>query len=83
MRHDVGWIIGNTGQELYFGLDYGYVGGQATRYQVGQNLAGAVIGFRGGYGHVSYDAFVGTPLHKPDGFETSKLTSGFNINLAF
>ncbi|RUS67587.1 Hemolysin transporter protein ShlB [Saezia sanguinis] len=82
-RNDVGWIIGNTGQELYFGLDFGCVSGQATRYQVGQNLAGAVIGLRGGYGHVSYDAFVGTPLHKPDGFETSKFTSGFNVNVWF
>lgn len=82
-RNDVGWIIGETGQELYVGLDFGCVGGQATRYQVGQNLAGAVIGLRGGYGHVSYDAFVGTPLHKPDGFETSRFTSGFNLNVVF
>ncbi|CAK7019909.1 ShlB/FhaC/HecB family hemolysin secretion/activation protein [Saezia sanguinis] len=87
-RNDIGWVIPNTSHELYAGIDFGRVSGPATKYQVGQNLTGAVIGLRGGFniknqGYFSYDAFVGTPLHKPGGFETSKFTSGFNLNFSF
>lgn len=87
-RNEVGWVIPNTVYELYTGMDFGRVSGPATRYQVGQNLTGAVLGFRGGfnikgYAYFSYDAFVGMPIHKPGGFETSKYTSGFNLNLSF
>ncbi|WP_339800698.1 ShlB/FhaC/HecB family hemolysin secretion/activation protein [Saezia sanguinis] len=84
LRNDLGWQVFTTGQELYWGLDFGSVAGQATRYQVGQNLTGTVLGLRGSMTkHVRYDVFMGTWLHKPDGFETSKWTSGFNLNVGF
>ncbi|MGL4666382.1 MAG: ShlB/FhaC/HecB family hemolysin secretion/activation protein, partial [Saezia sp.] len=88
IRNDVGWVIPQTNHELYLGLDYGRVSGPATKYQLGQSLGGGVIGLRGSfavtsYGSFSYDGFIGTWLHKPEGFEASKYTAGFNLNLAF
>lgn len=79
-RNELAWRIG--GQELYWGVDYGRVGGYGTRYLAGKQLAGGAIGLRGGFGgHVSYDLFAGLPLYKPDGFHTSGLTGGFSLNL--
>lgn len=88
IRNDFGWVIPNTNHELYTGFDIGHVSGPATKYQIGQNLSGMVLGLRGGfnirdYAYFSYDAFVGMPIHKPDGFVTSKYTAGFNLNLSF
>ena len=88
IRNDIGWVIPTTNHELYTGIDFGHVSGPATQYQIGQNLSGMVIGLRGGfsiinYGYFSYDTFVGMPIHKPDGFPTSKYTAGFNLNLSF
>ena len=83
VRNDLGWALGNSGQELYPGVDYGQVGGRSAAQLIGRRLAGAVIGLRGGYQRVSWDVFVGTPLSKPDGFQTGKTTAGFNLNWSF
>jgi len=50
---------------------------------VGKRLAGAVVGVRGGYKALSYDWSWGTPLKKPDGFETANITSAFTVSLSF
>lgn len=82
LRNDIGWQIFKSGQELYWGLDFGSIAGPSAHYQVGKNLTGTVLGLRGSLmKHMSYDTFVGTWLHKPDGFKTSKFTAGFNLNL--
>lgn len=83
VRNDLGWTVGNTGQELYVGVDYGEVGGQSTRLLIGQHLAGAVIGLRGGYKGMFWDVFVGTPLSKPEGFRTGSTTAGFNVSWSY
>ncbi|MCL2162442.1 MAG: ShlB/FhaC/HecB family hemolysin secretion/activation protein [Betaproteobacteria bacterium] len=83
IRNDVGVALGNSGQELYAGADYGQVGGQSTRYQLGRHLAGAVVGLRGGYKNLYWDAFVGTPLSKPKGFQTSNAAAGFLVSCSF
>jgi len=52
VRNDLGVILGQSGQELYLGLDYGQVGGPSSRLLVGDRLAGAVLGLRAGrHGH--------------------------------
>lgn len=83
LRNEVGLALGSTGQELYTGVDYGEVSGQASEYLIGKRLAGAVVGVRGGYKGVSYDWSVGTPLKKPDGFETANVTSAFTVIWSF
>jgi hemolysin activation/secretion protein len=81
LRNDFGLALGNTGQELYLGLDYGHVGSSAELL-LGTHLAGAVLGLRGGYKGFHYDVFVGTPVSKPDGFEAGR-SLGFNLIYQF
>jgi len=83
LRNDLSALIGNTGQAVYWGLDYGEVGGQSSDLLLGRQLAGIVLGLRGGYKGFSYDVFVGKALKKPKGFETASTTAGFNLNLTF
>ncbi|CAH0267926.1 Filamentous hemagglutinin transporter protein FhaC [Pseudomonas brassicacearum] len=83
LRNEIGLSLGQTGQELYTGIDYGEVSGQSSEFLIGQRLAGAVVGVRGGYKGLSYDWSVGTPLKKPDGFETANVTSAFTVIWSF
>jgi hemolysin activation/secretion protein len=50
-------------------------------------LAGAVIGIRGGipsrFVGVSYDLFAGTPIYIPAGFPTARVTVGFQLTAQF
>ncbi|NIE75376.1 ShlB/FhaC/HecB family hemolysin secretion/activation protein [Pantoea sp. Ap-967] len=83
LSNELGLALGNSGQELYAGVDYGEVGGNSADYLVGRRLAGAVVGVRGAYRNLSYDWSWGTPLKKPDGFETANFTSAFTVALSF
>lgn len=81
-RNDLGLALGG-GQELYIGADVGHVRGPSTEFQPGDRLMGAVAGLRGGTGHVSWDAFVGAPVERPEGFPTAYTTTGFSLGWAF
>ena len=83
VRNDLGWALGQTGQELYLGVDYGEVGGPSSRTLAGIRLSGAVLGLRGGYKGLAYDVFAGKPISKPSGFQTSGSVAGFNVNWSF
>lgn len=83
LRNDIGWAMGQSGAELYAGMDYGHVGGRSTVDLLGRSLAGAVIGVRGQWTKLSYDFFVGAPINKPEGYRTAKVTLGFNLNASF
>ena len=83
VRNDLGIAIGQNGQELYLGVDYGEVSGPSSDTLIGKRLAGAALGLRGSYKNFSYDVFVGKPLKKPDGFETKSTVAGFNVNWSF
>ena len=83
IRNDVGVALGESGQEVYVGIDYGEVGGRSAELLVGTRLAGAVIGVRGAYQGLYYDVFAGRPLSKPQGFETADVTAGFTLSLSF
>lgn len=83
LRNDLGVFLGLSGQELYFGLDHGQVGGPSQRRQAGDRLTGAVAGVRGSVRGLSYDVFAGRPLRKPDGFRTAKSTAGFMLHLSY
>ncbi|UTL90929.1 ShlB/FhaC/HecB family hemolysin secretion/activation protein [Pseudomonas fluorescens] len=83
LSNELGLALGNSGQELYTAVDYGEVGGNSADYLVGRRLAGAVVGVRGAYRNLSYDWSWGTPLKKPDGFDTANFTSAFTVALSF
>ena len=83
IRNDIGLALGASGAELYVGIDYGTVGGYKTRNLLGRQLAGGVLGLRGAAKSLSYDLFVGAPIHKPEGYRTARVTSGFNLNYSF
>lgn len=83
VRNDLGWALGQSGQEFYVGIDYGQVSGPSSETLIGKHLSGAVLGLRGALKSVSYDVFVGKPISKPSGFQTSGSVAGFNINGAF
>lgn len=83
IRNDLALAIGESGQELYVGVDFGTVGGQSAALLVGTHLTGGVLGVRGSYQGFSYDVFAGQPLNKPPGFETADVTAGFRLTLSF
>lgn len=83
IRNDLSAALGSSGQAVYAGLDYGEVGGQSSDLLLGKQLAGAVIGLRGGYRGFGYDVFLGKALHKPRGFKTASTAAGFNLIWSF
>ena len=83
VRNEMSLQVGQTGQEIYTGLDVGHVGGPSSANLIGESLAGAVIGVRGALQGVQYEAFIATPVHKPAGFRTAGKTLGFSLNYSF
>lgn len=83
VRNELGWTIGQSGQELYLALDHGEVGGSSAELLVGRRLTGAALGLRGSYKDFSWDLFAGAPVSKPDGFKTAHHTGGINLTLSF
>ncbi|HGM5490762.1 TPA: ShlB/FhaC/HecB family hemolysin secretion/activation protein [Serratia fonticola] len=82
IRNDINLNLPKLRQQLYVGLDYGKVTGNSNNFTQG-HLAGSVMGVRGGAGAVSYDAFVGVPIAKPDNFVTSPVSLGFTVQWQF
>ncbi|KUZ75716.1 ShlB/FhaC/HecB family hemolysin secretion/activation protein [Burkholderia ubonensis] len=86
-RNELQMSIGQTGQAVYAGLDYGRVWGPQPIALVGTQLAGAVIGVKGSvgtrFGAYAYDLFAGTPVYKPSGFQTARATVGFQVTAQF
>ncbi|MBY4829253.1 ShlB/FhaC/HecB family hemolysin secretion/activation protein [Burkholderia dolosa] len=86
-RNELQAPIGQTGQAVYAGLDYGHVWGPQPVALVGTQLAGAVIGVKGSlsskFAGVGYDLFAGTPVYKPSRFPTIRITIGFQATAQF
>ncbi|MEX3948284.1 ShlB/FhaC/HecB family hemolysin secretion/activation protein [Paraburkholderia sp. EG287B] len=86
-RNELQYALGQTGQALYAGLDYGRLWGPSTAYLAGTQLAGAVIGLKGAvasrFGAYSYDVFAGTPVYAPSGFPAPSVTLGFQVTAQF
>jgi len=78
VRNDLGLALGG-GQEAYFGVDYGHVGGPSVQWQLGHQLSGGVLGVRGGWRGMYWDAFVGAPIEKPANYPTAYTTVGFSM----
>ncbi|WJF89114.1 ShlB/FhaC/HecB family hemolysin secretion/activation protein [Paraburkholderia bonniea] len=86
-RNELQWPIGQTKQALYAGIDYGRVFGPNTVFLAGTQLAGAVIGIKGGlpsrFAALSYDLFIGAPLYKPSGLPASRVSAGMQATAQF
>jgi len=82
-RNELRWLLGDSGQQLYAGVDQGRVGGPSARRLPGRRLAGAVLGLRGGRAAWSYEVFIGVPLHQPEGFRAPSATAGFQLGAGF
>lgn len=78
-RNEISLPVEKGGYEVYWGLDYGQVGGFGSAGLPGRTLAGTVLGIRGGTPQTQYDFFVGSPLHKPAGFKTAHVTFGLQL----
>src|SRR5450830_1844140 len=76
VRNELALALGQSNHEAYAGIDAGQVSGPSAQYLLGERLAGAVIGLRGAFWKVSYDAFIATPLNRPEGFRTAAVTGG-------
>ncbi|WP_345538890.1 ShlB/FhaC/HecB family hemolysin secretion/activation protein, partial [Variovorax defluvii] len=83
IRSDIGWAMGQSGAELYVGMDHGRVSGPSTVALAGRSLTGAVAGVRGQWSRLSYDFFTGAPIRQPEGYRTAGLTLGFNLHAGF
>ena len=84
VRNEVSSIIPRLNTEVYLGLDVGAVYGKSTEALVGKTIAGTALGVRGNYASgLLFDAFVSTPLYKPQGYHTKKFYSGFTVGYRF
>lgn len=79
-RNDLGLALGQSGIEGYVAIDAGAVSGRSAKDLLGQRLVGGVIGLRGAIGSLTYDLFVGSPIHKPKGFASPDGLAGFSLN---
>ena len=84
VRNEVSSVIPRLNTEVYLGLDVGAVYGKSTEALVGKTIAGTALGVRGNYSSgLLFDAFVSTPLYKPQGYHTKKYYSGFTVGYRF
>ncbi|MFJ2990943.1 ShlB/FhaC/HecB family hemolysin secretion/activation protein [Collimonas sp. NPDC087041] len=79
LRNELNLPIANSGQSAYVGLDYGQVYGPSVANLLGNKLAGATVGLRGGLFGLTYDVFSSWALYKPQGFNTAMPAVGFNL----
>jgi hemolysin activation/secretion protein len=83
LRNELNLPIANTGQSAYVGLDVGKVYGPSVQNLLGDKLAGAAVGVRGGLFGLSYDVFSSWALYKPQGFSTAMPAVGFNLSYQY
>lgn len=81
VRQELSSSLPKLHSEVYVGLDLGAVYGPSTDVLVGHTIAGTVLGVRGTIrDSLFYDAFVGVPLVKPEGYPTDSVTAGFSLS---
>lgn len=84
VRNELTWLLGETGQSLYTGLDYGEVGSPIDcRCQLGKRLMGGVLGLRGGFKGFTYDLFIGQPFKYPQYFPAPSTVAGFSASYQY
>jgi hemolysin activation/secretion protein len=82
VRNELITRLGDSGQELFVGLDYGQVSGPSSDALIGKSLTGMALGLRGGGQRWQYEVFVGKALDKPFGFKTAALSGGVRLSMS-
>ena len=82
-RNELALPLGQSGQQVYAGLDLGRVWGPDDEYLLGKSLSGAALGLRGYLKGCSYDVFAAMPLNRPQDFPGDSLQTGFNVTYQF
>lgn len=80
VRNDMGLLLYGGPQELYIGMDYGHLAGPSARQLVGQDLSGAILGFRRYSKGFSWELFLAKPLYKPQNFESARGMLGVSLS---
>lgn len=84
MRNEVASYIPKWKSSIYANIDLGAVYGPSTGVLTGRFIAGTAIGMRGQFkSGLFYDAFIGMPLYKPEGYKTNHITAGFQAGFRF
>jgi hemolysin activation/secretion protein len=83
VRNDLTVNLGHSGQELYLGLDYGDIDGPSSQFQLGKRLIGGVLGLRGSFKKLTYDAFIGRPFKSPEYFPAPATVVGLSASYQY
>ncbi len=67
----------------YAAFDAGRVWGPSAANLVGNALVGAALGVRAWRNHLQFDAALGVPVYKPDGFVTAAVTAYVSATYSF
>ncbi|MFC5474729.1 ShlB/FhaC/HecB family hemolysin secretion/activation protein [Paraherbaspirillum soli] len=85
MRNELDLPLAGSAQSAYAGIDFGKVVGHAPgdHEQLGDKLAGATLGMRGGALGMTYDLFASWALYKPQHFGTQTPAVGFSLSYQY
>ncbi|MGN6701732.1 MAG: ShlB/FhaC/HecB family hemolysin secretion/activation protein [Burkholderiaceae bacterium] len=76
-------IAGGIDTLAFLGLDAGRVWGSSAAALIGDKLAGMAVGMRGKWRAFQFEAALGTPLYKPQGFDTLRWNPYLSLTYAF
>ncbi|SMD12601.1 ShlB/FhaC/HecB family hemolysin secretion/activation protein [Sporomusa malonica] len=79
LRNELSVPLRNAALEFYLGLDIGQVSGASVDQSIGRTLAGSTFGLRGNLEGAQYDMYIGKPIKKPAGMQTSVPILGFQV----
>ena len=83
MRNELNMPLARSAQSAYLGIDFGKVYGQSVKDLIGDKLAGATVGLRGGWGGMTYDIFNSWPLYKPKQLHTATPAVGIRLTYQY
>jgi hemolysin activation/secretion protein len=86
IRNELDIPLAQSGQSAYVGIDFGKVYGPSVTELVGDKLAGAAVGLRGGWGgwgDMRYDIFTSWPLYKPEKLRTATPAVGISLTYQY
>ncbi|OPH33761.1 ShlB/FhaC/HecB family hemolysin secretion/activation protein [Moraxella atlantae] len=84
IQQELGWQIPKLpiANQLYMGIDQGWVGGESTKYLADKSLTGAVLGLRLFSQNFTLDGFISKPLDAPNGISKDS-NAGFQLSVNY
>lgn len=83
LRNELAWGLGTRGHEVFAGWDHGQVHGAGASPPPGNQITGAVLGWRGLWPRLRLELFAGGPVHQPAGFRPAQAVGGFSLTTWF